>query len=109
MVDADPKGVDVGVSTLYWQDSKDRELLSLGCVVAFAGQHLQIGVGHVDFDFAKFSVMRRVRRIVAERVLAAELFGNLIEGFGQVLFGIDRNRATAGLFGGLVRHAAIPE
>src|SRR6267378_5425733 len=49
--------------------------LFLGSVVAFAGQHLQIVIVHLDFDLAEFSVMGRIRRIVAERVLAAQLIG----------------------------------
>src|SRR6266403_4110463 len=58
-------------------------------VVAFAGQHLQIVIVHLDFDLAEFSVMGRIRRIVAERVLAAQFLGDLVKRFRQVLFGID--------------------
>src|ERR1700737_3430933 len=63
-------GEQLGCALFFWR------------VIPFAGQHLVVVVGHFDFDLAKFSVMRRVRRIVAERVLAAQLFGNLIEGLG---------------------------
>jgi hypothetical protein len=39
--------------------------LFLRRVIAFAGQHFQIVIGHINFDFAKFSVTRRIRRVIA--------------------------------------------
>src|SRR5882762_11872171 len=58
-------------------------------VVAFAGQHFQIVIFHLDFDLAEFSVMGRVRRIVTERVLAAQFLRDLVKRFRQVLLRID--------------------
>src|SRR5882762_12388 len=55
-------------------------------VVAFAGQHFQIVIVHLDFDLAEFSVMGRIRRIVAKRVLAAQLLGDLVKRFCQMFF-----------------------
>src|SRR5713226_6202389 len=109
MVDAAAKRVNVpqeiflGVRRLAPLSRSQRQkplsyVLFLGRVIALAGQHFQVVVGHVDFDFAKFSVVCSVRRIVAERVLATQLLGNLIERFGEMFFGIDRNGAAAGLF-----------
>src|SRR5579864_6253260 len=63
------------------------EMLFLRRVVALAGQHLQIVIGHVHLDFAELAVMRGVGRIVAESVLAAQFLGNLVEGFGEMLLG----------------------
>src|SRR5229473_7618168 len=115
MVDAAANAVNVCREPLFavrlaasFARSAEERALFLGRVITFAGQNLQIVVGHIDFDFAKFSVVRRVRWIVAERVLAAQFLGNLIERFGKVLFGIDRNGAAAGFFRDFVRHAAVP-
>src|SRR6267154_293365 len=57
--------------------------LFLGSVVAFAGQDFQIVIVHLDFDLAEFSIMGRIRRIVAKRVLAAQFLGDLVKGFPQ--------------------------
>src|SRR5713101_9517109 len=69
---------------------------TLGGVVAFAGENLQVAVGHFDFDFAEFSVARGVCRVVSEGVLAAQLLGNLIERLHQFLLRADRDHAPAG-------------
>ena len=50
-------------------------------VVALASEDLQVVIGRFDFQLAEFSVLRRVSRIVAQRVLAAQLFRNLVKGF----------------------------
>src|SRR6267142_3263995 len=69
--------------------------LFFGSVVAFAGQYLQIVIVHFDFDLAEFSVMGRIRRIVAERVLAAQLLRDLVKRFRQMLLRIDHDGTSA--------------
>src|ERR1700733_4222231 len=81
--------------------------LAFGGVVAFAGEDFVVVVAYVDFDFAKFAVAGGVGRVVAERVLAAERFGDLVEGFLKMLFVVGDNQATAGFFGHLFRDAGV--
>src|ERR1041385_4945169 len=66
-----------------------RELVaSLGLrgVISLARKDLVFLARRFDTHLAKSSVLCRVRRIVAHGVLAAELFGNLVKGFVQLLF-----------------------
>ena len=58
--------------------------LFLGGVVAFAGKDFEVVVGHVDFDFAEFAIAGGIGGVVAERVLAAELFGDLVERLSEM-------------------------
>src|ERR1700681_834320 len=76
-------------------------------VVAFAGEDLQVVLGRFHFDFAEFSVLGRVARIVAQGILAAEFLGNLVKGFRELLFRPNRNHAPAGLLRQFVRHARV--
>ena len=41
---------------------------------------------HVHVHTAKCSVLRRIRRVVAQRVLAPQFLGDLVEGFLEFLF-----------------------
>src|ERR1700741_919704 len=63
-----------------WLPPAPNKGLSFGGVVAFAGQNPQVMVSGFDFHFAEFSVLRRVCRIVAQRILAAQFFRDFIEG-----------------------------
>src|SRR5712664_396558 len=59
------------------------ESSALRRVVAFAGEHLQVVIGSLDFNLAEFAVALAVGRVVAQRVLAAQLRRNLIERFHE--------------------------
>src|SRR5260370_20200690 len=83
-------------------------VLFLRRVIPFARQHLQIVVVHVHFYLAPFPVVRRIRRVVAQGVLAAQLLGNLVERFGHMFLGVDEDGAASRFFHSLVRHSAIP-
>src|SRR6266550_4987722 len=76
-------------------------------VVAFAGEDLQVVLGRFHFDFAEFSVLGRIGRIVAQRILAAELLGNLVKGFRELLFRPNGNHAPAGLLRQFVRYSRV--
>src|SRR5713101_8595203 len=81
---------------------------TLGGVVAFAGENPEVAIGHFDFDFAEFSIARGVCRVVAERILAAQLLGNLIESLHQFLFRADRDHAPAGFLHEFFRSTHVP-
>src|SRR5215468_9459156 len=65
-------------------------------VVALARKDLVVLVGSFYPYLAELAVSRSVRRIVAERVLAAQLFGDLIERFVELSFRRNVNHAAAG-------------
>ncbi len=64
-------------------------------------------VREVNLDFAESAVAGGVGRIVAHGVLAAEFFGDLVEGFLEMLFRVDDDHASAGFVGDFLGDAAI--
>jgi hypothetical protein len=86
---------------------RTRLTLAFGGVVAFAGQDFIVVLGDVDFDFAEFAVAGIVGGVVAQGVLAAKFFGDLIESFLKVLFVVGDNQAAACFFRHLSRDAGV--
>src|SRR5579859_792849 len=80
---------------------------AFGSVVAFAGQDFVVVIRDLNLDFPEFAVAGRVGRIVAECVLAAELFGDLIEGGHEVFFVVDDDHAAARFVGDFLGNAAV--
>src|SRR6266550_2998023 len=92
---------------IEFRSPPNHEFLSFRRVVAFAGEDLQVVLGRFHFDFAEFSVLGRIGRIVAQRILAAELLGNLVKGFRELLFRPNGNHAPAGLLRQFVRYSRV--
>src|ERR1035438_10634090 len=76
-------------------------------VIAFAGEDSQVVIGRFHFDLAEYSVARIVRRIVAEGVLAAEFFGNFIEGLRKFFLRRNGNYAAPGFITQPLRGAHV--
>ncbi len=76
-------------------------------VVAFARQNFQVFAADVYFNFAEFAVPRRISRIVAQGVLAAQFFGYLVECFLKMFLVVDDNHAAAGFVGDFLGDAGV--
>src|SRR5713226_5123540 len=79
-----------------------QDFLSFRCVVAFAGEDLQILIGGFDLEFAEFSVLGRIGGVVTQGVLAAELLRDFIEWLHEFFLRVCRKHPAACFFGWLV-------
>src|SRR5437879_13813148 len=83
--------------------------LILRSVITPARKHVEAISRAFDLDLAEAAVAGRVRGVVAQGVLGAQLFGDLVESFLELFFVAHDDRPSAGFFRQLAGDAfAVP-
>src|SRR5208282_346830 len=85
--------------------TRHSSLLILRRVIPLPRQHLRVRPRHLDLDFAETAIVRRVGRVVAHHVLAAQLLDDLLESFREALRPLHLDHAPAGFLSDLMGHA----